>query len=52
MIDPKDPRYLELFYKAFGAGQSIPGRLMPRPESPEPQPEEDPSTAAEDEDNK
>jgi hypothetical protein len=60
MTSPDDPRYLEPFYKAFGAGQSIPGRLMPRPEQPEPQSEEDPSTqesevgvrsAAEDGDN-
>jgi hypothetical protein len=46
MISPDDPRYLELFYAAFGAGQSIPGRLMPRPEQPAPQSEEDPSTPA------
>jgi hypothetical protein len=46
LIGPEHPRYLELFYKAFGAGQSIPGRLMPRPKQPEPQSEEDPSTPA------
>jgi hypothetical protein len=46
LIGPEHPRYLELFYKAFGAGQSTPGRLMPRPEQPAPQSEEDPSTPA------
>jgi len=46
MLGPEDPRYLELFEKAFSAGQSIPDRLVSRPEQPDPQPEEDPSTPA------
>ena len=41
LIGPEDPRYLEMFHKAFGAGQSYPARLVknppsgPGPESPE-----------------
>ena len=46
LIGPEHPRYLELFESAFGSGQSIPGRLMPRPDLPDADPasEEDPST--------
>ena len=31
LIGPEHPRYLELFYGAFGAGQSYPARLVKNP---------------------
>ena len=43
LIGPEHPRYLELFYGAFGAGQSYPARLVkPQPSTLEPeQPEQE-----------
>ena len=42
LIGPEHPDYLELFYGAFGAGQSYPARLVTRPDPESAEQEQDP----------